>query len=70
MTVRFANRTGSVSESDGLAILTVVREGDANIPVTVTVTTSDGTATGNQSTTQHYRHNNYCLLQLVMTIVQ
>ena len=56
MTVRFANRTGTVSEPDGFVILTVVKEGDADVPVTVTVTTSDGTAIGNQSTTQYYHH--------------
>ena len=56
MTVRFAYRTSSVSESDGFTILTVVKEGDAEVPVTVTVITSDGNAIGNQSATQHYHH--------------
>ena len=60
MTVRFANRTGTVSESDGFVNLTVVKEGDADIPVTVTVTTSDGTAIGNQSTTQYYHYIIFC----------
>ena len=46
MTVRFANTTGRILEGDGTVTITIEKVGDANIPVTVTVTTSDGTATG------------------------
>ena len=47
MTVRFEDATETVSEDDGTVTITIIKEGDANIPVTVTVTTSDGSATGN-----------------------
>ena len=46
VTVRFANTTGRVSEGDGTVTITIEKVGDAELPVTVTVTTSDGTATG------------------------
>ena len=46
VTVRFANTTGRVSEGDGTVTITIEKVGDADIPVTVTVITSDGTATG------------------------
>ena len=47
MTVRFENATETVSEGDGTVTITIIKEGDADIPVMVTVITSDGTATGN-----------------------
>ena len=46
MTVTFANATGRVSEGDGVVIITVVQEGESQLPVVVTLTTSDGTAIG------------------------
>ena len=47
VTVRFANATGTVTEGDGTVTIRIEKVGDAEIPVNVTVTTSDGTATGN-----------------------
>ena len=47
VTVRFANTTGTVSEGDGTVTITIVKEGQSDIPVTVRVTTSDITARGN-----------------------
>ena len=53
MTVGFANATGRVSEGDGVVAVTVVKEGEPQLPVMVTVLTSDGTATG----TSYQVHN-------------
>ena len=47
VTVRFQDANDTVSEDDGSITITIIKEGNADIPVMVTVTTSDGTATGN-----------------------
>jgi len=44
--VRFDKANDTVPEDAGSATITIVKEGDSAIPVSVTVTTSDGTATG------------------------
>ena len=47
VTVRFQDATDTVSEDDGSVTITIIKEGNADIPVMVGVTTSDGSATGN-----------------------
>ena len=47
VTVRFQDATDTVSEDDGSVTITIIKEGNADIPVMVRVTTSDGSATGN-----------------------
>ena len=45
--MRFQDSTDTVSEDAGTVTITIIKEGNAAIPVMVTVTTSDGSATGN-----------------------
>ena len=45
--MRFQDATDTVSEDDGSVTITIIKVGNADIPVMVRVTTSDGSATGN-----------------------
>jgi len=44
--VRFDRDSYTVNEDDGTATIRVVKDGTSDIPITVTVDTSDITATG------------------------
>ena len=44
--MRFSNATQTVSEADETVTVTIMKEGDSQIPVTVELVMSDKTATG------------------------
>ena len=46
VTMRFSNATKTVSEVDETVTVTIMKEGDSQIPVTVELAMSDKTATG------------------------
>ena len=51
VTVRIEDATDTVSEDDEGVTITVLKDGDADIPVQATLTPSDGTATGGSDAT-------------------
>ena len=51
VTLRLEDATDTVSEDDGSVTITVLKDGDADIPVQATLTPSDGTATGGSDPT-------------------
>ena len=54
VTVRFANTSYTVSESDGFVSLNVVREGLSSQTISITLTTTDDSALGEKSFTLLY----------------